>query len=233
MGKTRLAFAAMSNQDAGHYGKVKVAIFRYDINEETYCQQFHEVTPKENETPVELVIHVQDLVEKCLKGCAYRTAVVDELVKKQFISVLPEEVRVWVKERKPCSIEEAGRLAENYRQARKSDPWAPGVKPKRSNPKCFASQKPGHLAKDCPKKTIPRTLTKGEDATEGDHSTKGEKKKQEDKPWSATNCGGKGHISRQCSSVALYCGAKNPCKSSKSKPLVKKVSRDGRWSICI
>ena len=52
---------------------------------------------------------------------------IDEIVMEQFISVLPEEVRVWVKERKPRSSEEAGRLAENYRQARKSDLWTPGV----------------------------------------------------------------------------------------------------------
>ena len=57
--------------------------------------------PKKNETPVELVIRVPDLAEKWLKGRADRAAVVDELVKEQFVDVLPEEVRVWVKERKP------------------------------------------------------------------------------------------------------------------------------------
>ena len=46
---------------------------------------------------------------------------VEELVKEQFTEVLPEEVKVWVKERKPRTSEEAGRLAEDYRQARKRD----------------------------------------------------------------------------------------------------------------
>ena len=101
-GKARLAYAAMSDQDARHYDRFKAAIFRrYDINEETYRQRFREVKPKENETPVELVIRVRDLAEKWLKGCADRAAVVDELVMEQFVDVLPEEVRVWVKVRKP------------------------------------------------------------------------------------------------------------------------------------
>lgn len=171
--KARLAYAAMNDQDAGHYDRVKAAIFhRYDINEETYRRRFRELTPKENGTPVELVIHVRDLADKWLKGCADRATVIDQLVREQFISVLPEEVRVWVKERKPWSSEEAeaGRLAENYRPARKSDLWALGVQPNRNNPKvCFSCQQPGHLAKDCPKKTV---LGKGEDATKADLSTK-------------------------------------------------------------
>jgi len=32
-------------------------------------------------------------------------------VKEQFVEVLPEEVRVWVKEKKPRTTQEAGRLA--------------------------------------------------------------------------------------------------------------------------
>ena len=35
--------------------------------------------------------------------------------------VLPDEVKVWFKERKPRTSEEAGQLAEDYRQARKRD----------------------------------------------------------------------------------------------------------------
>ena len=53
-----------------------------------------------------------------------------------------------------------------------------------------------------------------------DLSTKGEKKKHDDKPLVCYNCGGKGHTLRRCPSEALYCGAKSNCKSSQSKPLV-------------
>ena len=58
-GKARLAYSAMNDMDARDYDRVKAAIFqRYDINEETYRQQFRGVQPKENEIPMELVIRV-------------------------------------------------------------------------------------------------------------------------------------------------------------------------------
>ena len=41
---------------------------------------------------------------------------VDAVIKEQFMEVLPEGVRVWVKERKPDSSEAAGCLAEDYMQ---------------------------------------------------------------------------------------------------------------------
>ena len=72
---------------------------------------------------MELIICVRDLAEKCLNDCANRQAVVDALVKEQFVEVLPEDVKVWVKERKPGTSEEARRLAEDYGQARKADLW--------------------------------------------------------------------------------------------------------------
>ena len=101
-GKVRLTYAAMSDEDAQDYDRVKAAIFqRHDVNEETYRRRFRTVKPKKNETPAELVIHVRDLAEKWLKDCGSRQAVLDAVVKEQFVEVLPDEVTVWVKERKP------------------------------------------------------------------------------------------------------------------------------------
>ena len=39
------------------------------------------------------------------------------------MEVLPDNVRVWVKEWKPRTSEEAGKLAEDYRQALKAELW--------------------------------------------------------------------------------------------------------------
>ena len=71
--------------------------------------------------PVELAIRVQDLAEKWLKDCGDRQAVIDTVVKKQFVEVLLDDVRIWVKERKSRNSREAGKLAEDYRQARKAE----------------------------------------------------------------------------------------------------------------
>jgi len=218
-GKARQAYAAMSDEDAKDYELVKAAIFRrYDINEETYRRRFREVKPKEKETPVELVIRVRDLAEKWLQGSRDRRAVVDELVKEQFIEVLPDEVRVWVKERKPRTSEEAGRLAEDYRQARKKDLWVPSTDLKKSSSKmCFTCKLPGHLARDCPKR---ETLTAK--PGKGENATKPGERKRDEKPLICYNCGGKGHTSRQCPSEAFYGGARAARKSSQSKSVVNK-----------
>ena len=76
------------------------------------------VKPKENEIPIELVICIWDLAEKWLKDCGSGQAVLDAVMKEQFVEVLPDDVRVWVKEWKLGTSEEAGKLAEDYRQAR-------------------------------------------------------------------------------------------------------------------
>jgi len=64
-GKARLAYAAMTDEDARDYERVKAAIFQqYNINEEAYRRRFRSIKPLENETPVKLAICVKDLAEK-------------------------------------------------------------------------------------------------------------------------------------------------------------------------
>ena len=43
------------------------------------------------------------------------------------MKVLLDKVRVWVKERKPRTSEEAGKLAEDYKQTRKAELWTSNI----------------------------------------------------------------------------------------------------------
>ena len=170
---------------------------------------------------------MQDLAEKWLKDCGNRAAVVDVIVKEQFIEVLPEEVRVWMKERKPRITQEAGRLAKDYRQARKVELWSPALKTsvKKGVPvqkSCYSCRQLGHLAKDCSsfsssgKKESTSTSSKGEDVG------KVEKRlKKVEKPLVCYNCGGRGHTSRQCPSESLYCGTRKPGNHHGRRQLVR------------
>ena len=52
---------------------------------------------KESNTPAGLVIWVQDLVAKQLKDCGIRQAILDAVVKEQFVEELLDDVKVWEK----------------------------------------------------------------------------------------------------------------------------------------
>ena len=74
---------------------------------------------------------------------------------EQLINTLPDDVRVFVKERKPKSSAEAGRLADDYIIARKEN--AAGIEKeedkkvpdRRLPPRCGKCRKLGHMARDC------------------------------------------------------------------------------------
>ena len=62
---------------------------------------------------------LRDLGKKWLKDCETVEAVVDTIVLEQLLTTLPDEMRIWVSERNPTLSAQAGRLAEDYLQARR------------------------------------------------------------------------------------------------------------------
>ena len=62
---------------------------------------------------------LDDLAHKWLKDCESVDEAKDKVVLEQFINTLSEEVKIFVLERKPESSEEAGKLADDFQQARK------------------------------------------------------------------------------------------------------------------
>ena len=63
-GKAQQAYAALPTDEAKDYDTLKEAILRrYDINEETYRQQFRK-QPKEGEPPQELITRLKDLATR-------------------------------------------------------------------------------------------------------------------------------------------------------------------------
>ena len=55
-----------------------------------------------------------DMAAKWFKEYDTRAKVIDMIVMEQFITMLPEEIKVWVKEHKPETSMIAQKLAEDY-----------------------------------------------------------------------------------------------------------------------
>ena len=150
--KAQQAYAALPPEEAKVYATVKEAILRqYNIKEETYRQRFRKLRPKEGESPQELITCLKDLATCWARESKSRDELLDLLVREQFLEILPEGAWVAVIERQPKDIEEAGRIAGKFLQARSMSISRQGKKkngpPVKECPRCWPH---GYWARDCP-----------------------------------------------------------------------------------
>ena len=120
-GKARSAYVAMDMNDSMDYAKVKEAVLaKYEINEEVYRRGFREPDIRPGETPKELYQRLKDLFRKWMR-LEEKTVeeVAETLILEQFFRTLSPEVKVWVKEHKPQTGQQAAVLVENFLAARK------------------------------------------------------------------------------------------------------------------
>lgn len=208
-GRAQQAYAALNADDAAKYKEVKAAILRcYDINEETYRQRFRTTRRKEGEAYVELAIRLQDLLKKWMADCDTIETVSEKVATEQLLNTMPADLRIWVGERKPKTASEAGKLSDDYLQARRRETGLPtkstsqlgesrtreraGIETR----KCHACGQEGHLVRNCPKK-----------GTEPSPSRESgvKKEKTERNTLRCYNCGKRGHIAMHCPDNTLFC----------------------------
>jgi len=125
------------------------------------------------------------------------------------VNTLPDDVRVWVKERKPKTSMEAGQLADDYVQARKQSVGGTSSQVSRKLAdmptylrSCHRCGKPGHQARDC-RTVLPRP--RDHERSKQDYSNKPEKPKRDLKDIECFNCHKKGHYSSNCPHNAMFC----------------------------
>ena len=223
-GKAQQAYASLDTDDAKSYSAVKAAILRrYNINDETYHLRFRGLKYKTGQTPTEITTRLTDLAGKWLKDCTTADEVKDAVVKEQLLATLPEDVRVWVTERKPKTIAEAGQLAEDYLQARTTGTLSVQKSDRPPTGPCPRCGEHGHWARHCPNPPRSNDSTGQHPSSRGptqnlpqsSRNGKGYRpspssRSTDGKPFSMENvkcynCNEKGHFSSNCPRKALFC----------------------------
>ena len=85
----------------------------------------------------------------------------DMIVREQFLTMLPEDIHVWIKEHKLETSVIAEKLAEDYQQARitvEDDQTRSKEKEPKVGKCCLVCYKTGHLTRDCPNRTYKKNV---------------------------------------------------------------------------
>ena len=125
-GKAQQAYAAMDVSQAGEYVEVKMILRKYGVNQESYSQKYHTARKGQGETHQDLALRIEDLNRKWTRDCQSVEEIRDLMNTEQLLEVLPSYLSTWVRERKPTMGVEAGELADEYVEARKSSYGARG-----------------------------------------------------------------------------------------------------------
>ena len=203
-GMAQKAYMAVPRESSNDYQEVKEAILRrYDIGEDTYRQRFAEAVPQEKESFSQFSARVGDLLDKwarnCLTGKDWRELIGTERV----LSAMPNNVQAWVRDKKPKSLVEAGKLADDYMRNRKLEYGAgnrqfkrnddrPGGRDRDRAPREKREEKPtasGGVSKDASGSSHSNNLSK-----------KFSKSYDREKGPLCFSCKKWGHISAQCPS---------------------------------
>ena len=82
-------------------------------------QRFREAQKKDREAYIELATRLADLLKKWTVDCNSVEAIAEKMLVELLLSAMPEDLRVWLSEKKPTTVAEAGRLADDCMLARK------------------------------------------------------------------------------------------------------------------
>ena len=123
-GRAMDVYTRMSDADASDYDKLKKALLtRYNYTEDGYRKRFREATPETEETPDQFVIRLKNYLAKWLElsGSSPQNfdALVDLIVKEQFINACSEDLAMYLLERGPKDLVELTKWAQKYLIAHK------------------------------------------------------------------------------------------------------------------
>ena len=148
-GRAMDVYTRMSDADASDYDKLKKALLtRYNYTEDGYRKRFREATPETEETPDQFVIRLKNYLAKWLElsGSSPQNfdALVDLIVKEQFINACSEDLAMYLLERGSEDLVELTTWAQKYLIAHKEQlgKSKATVQPRRADQKKTTQSKP-------------------------------------------------------------------------------------------
>ena len=135
--------------------------------------RFRSVARAREESYTEMATRVKDLARKWTRKCADVDEVQEIIAVEQLLNFMLVGIRIWVRQRKSKTVAEAGRLADDYAEARgslesQSVPEAarePSRMVSGSPRRCYGCGDPGHIARNCLRKGMRDIQTKVEPET--------------------------------------------------------------------
>ena len=132
-GKARAIHAKMDDEDAHDYETIKSALFEgFQLTAEQYRTKFRAMRKDGKDSYKEFVTKAERCLKKWIEldGCQRDVdGLTDLMLREQVLQVMPVELAVHVKDRKPRSAKEIGQIATEYEQNR-SNLKGPPLRPK-------------------------------------------------------------------------------------------------------
>ena len=105
-------------EDVMEYDVLKVALLTgHNFTEDGYKERFCEAKPANHKSPSQFVVRLRNFFNKWVElsnSESIYEGVVSLIIYEQFINSCPKELSIYLKERKPKTVEEMGKWAEQY-----------------------------------------------------------------------------------------------------------------------
>ena len=178
-GKALEAFSRLPDGDSRNYDEIKTAILsRYELTAEAYREKFRNSSQFSDESFKEFAVRLVGFLRHWLEREVIDNdfaKFADLVAREQLMVSCSKELKLWIKEQKPKTVDELTEKAEAFQQAHKNEHVSkpdqlkhPGksfqYKEKQAETRtCFICQKAGHIATNCPSK--PRKPAESEHKT--------------------------------------------------------------------
>ena len=114
----------MSEQDCSNYDTLKKALLvAYEMCPEVYRKRFRSFTKLTQDTYANFAFKLHNVFKRWLEGVkAYDDvdALRQTMLLEQFFEVLPDDLKLWLADRKPNTLSAAAQLADQYVAIHKS-----------------------------------------------------------------------------------------------------------------